>query len=131
MTLKKILEGMNTNNFLFEGNDKKVNAYPIVTVTYDDTFSFDYDLDEEELMQVVEVSLPCSGVDSNDINFSEEWMQKYLKDKTNFTVDSKIKNLAIESFKKEKTLIDPEKAKLDKLGFRITSIGYEPFGGEK
>lgn len=125
MNLKSLItEPINTK--LFEADNQKVDAYPVVTVTYDNTFSFEYDIDDEKVIKVVEVALPCSNVDSKDVNFSEEWMQKYLKDKTNFTVDSVVKGLAVESFKKEKTLIDPEKVDTSKLSFRVTSIGYEP-----
>lgn len=126
MNLKTLLKESKKNVFLYEANNKKVDAYPIVTVTYDDTFSFEYEIDEDDIIKVVEVTIPCSGVDSADINFSEEWMQKFLKDKTNFTIDTSIKNYSIEYFKKEKTLIDPEKVKTDKLSFRVTSIGYSP-----
>lgn len=126
MNLKNLIKE-DKNTKLFEADNQKVNAYPIVTVAYDNTFSFEYDIDDEKVMKVVEVALPCSNVDSKDVNFSEEWMQKYLKDKTNFTVDSIVKGLAIEGFKKEKTLIDPEKVDIGKLSFRVTSIGYEPY----
>ncbi len=125
MNLKSLLKE-SKNKLILEAENQKVDAYPIVTVTYDNTFSFEYDIDEKDVIKVVEITMPCSGVSSADINFSDEWMQKFLKDKTNFTMDSTIKNYAIAYFKKEKTLIDPETVKTDKLGFRVTSIGYEP-----
>lgn len=129
MDLKTILK--NKSRLIMESGSKKVNAYPIVTVTFADTFKFDYDMDEDDIIKVVEVTLPCDKVDTNDIEFSDEYMQKFLKDKTAFTVDSKIKGLAIENFKKEKSLIDPEKFDQSKLTFRITGIGYEPFEAEE
>lgn len=125
MNLKSLIKESKTK-IILEGENQKVDAYPIVTVTYDDTFSFEYDIDEDDVIKVVEVTMPCSGVSSADINFSDEWMQKFLKDKTSFTMDSTVKNYAIAYFKKEKTLIDPENVKTDKLSFRVTSIGYEP-----